>query len=187
LKGLEFSEKTAQIGWAAVAADSLGGTYSDMGDHKMAEKYYGKAISFLEQSRLLPSYIMLSKTAIARSRALNNERVSDLSDLLQFYNENKVKIGEGLMARYIAEILLNIDDQHMSEAEDWIKRAVEADKRNGMMLHLGKDYALFGALENRKGDKSKAKENLAKAIEIYKECGADGWVRKAEEKLAALS
>ena len=31
------------------------------------------------------------------------------------------------------------------------------------------------------------KENLGKAIETYKECGADGWVEKAEKDLALLS
>jgi hypothetical protein len=41
-------------------------------------------------------------------------------------------------------------------------------------------------LFKRKGDTSKAKENLSKAIEIYKECGADGWVTKAEEALAKI-
>jgi class 3 adenylate cyclase/tetratricopeptide (TPR) repeat protein/ribosomal protein L40E len=187
LKGLEFSEKTAQIGWASVAAYSLGETYSDMGEHKKAEQYYTKTISFLEQSRLLPSYINQIRVSIARSRALNNEQVSGLSDLFECYNENKLKTHEGWMARYIAEILLNIDDQHMPEAEDWINKAIEADKRNSMMFNLGKDYALYADMCNRKGDQSKAKENLNKAIEIYKECGADGWVKKAEEELAALS
>jgi hypothetical protein len=28
-----------------------------------------------------------------------------------------------------------------------------------------------------RGDQSKAKEKLGKAIDILKECGADGWVR----------
>jgi len=48
---------------------------------------------------------------------------------------------------------------------------------------------LFEKLQffNRKGDQPKAKENLSKAIEILKECGADGWIKKAEEELAALS
>jgi hypothetical protein len=39
----------------------------------------------------------------------------------------------------------------------------------------------------RKGDQSKAKENLNQAIEIFKECGTDGWVDKYEKELAALS
>ena len=33
----------------------------------------------------------------------------------------------------------------------------------------------------------KAKENLSKAIEIFKDCGADGWVDKYEKELATLS
>ncbi|MBC8462297.1 MAG: hypothetical protein H8D67_30375 [Deltaproteobacteria bacterium] len=40
------------------------------------------------------------------------------------------------MPRYIGEILLNIDDQHVSEAEEWIKKAIEADIRNDMRWHL---------------------------------------------------
>jgi hypothetical protein len=35
-------------------------------------------------------------------------------------------------------------------------------------------------------DQSKAKEALNKAIEIFKKCGADGWVKKNEKELAAL-
>jgi len=38
----------------------------------------------------------------------------------------------------------------------------------------------------RKGDQSKAKENLNKAIEIFKKCGADGWVEKYDKELALL-
>ena len=38
----------------------------------------------------------------------------------------------------------------------------------------------------RKGDQSGAKEKLTKAVEIFKECGADGWVEKYEKELEAL-
>ena len=39
---------------------------------------------------------------------------------------------------------------------------------------------------NEKAIETKAKEQLGRAIDIYKECGADGWVTKAEEELARL-
>jgi hypothetical protein len=55
-----------------------------------------------------------------------------------------------------------------------------------MMFNLGRDYALYAEFFKRKGDRSKTRENLGKAIEILKECGADGWVEKAEKELAAL-
>ncbi len=75
--------------------------------------------------------------------------------------------------KYIGEILLNIDDQHISKAEHWILKAIEADQRNRMMFHLGKDYALYAELFKRKGDRVRAQDNLGKAIEILKECGAE--------------
>jgi tetratricopeptide (TPR) repeat protein len=117
---------------------------------------------------------------------MNNERDIKLAELFKCHEDNRYEILEGWMSRYIGEILLNIDDKHISEAEDWVKKAIEADKRNGMMFHLGQDYAAYAELFTRKGDTPKAKENLSKAIEVYKECGADGWVTRAEEALAKL-
>jgi len=90
------------------------------------------------------------------------------------------------MQRYIVEILLNIDDHHMNETENWIKKAIESDEKNGTRFNLGRDYALYAELFKRKGNQSKAKENLNKAIEIMKECGADGWVEKYEKEMATL-
>ena len=49
------------------------------------------------------------------------------------------------------------------------------------MWQLGMDFALYADLFKRKGDKSKAKEKLARGIDILKECGADGWVDKYED------
>jgi heme/copper-type cytochrome/quinol oxidase subunit 3 len=80
----------------------------------------------------------------------------------------------------------NIDDQHLSEAENWIKRAIETNQKYGMMWYLGQDYALFADLFKRKGDLPKGRENLNKAIETFKECGADGWMEKYEKELNTL-
>jgi len=55
-----------------------------------------------------------------------------------------------------------------------------------MMFHVGNDYALYADLFKRKGDRLKAQETLGKAIDLFKECGADGWVEKYEKELAAL-
>ena len=55
-----------------------------------------------------------------------------------------------------------------------------------MIWHLARNYALYAELLKRKGDLTKAKENLTKAIKIFKECGADGWVEKYEKELAEL-
>jgi tetratricopeptide (TPR) repeat protein len=97
-----------------------------------------------------------------------------------------MKIIDGLIMRCIGEIRLNIDDQNFSFAERDLEKAIEIDNRNGMMFHLGSDYALYAELFKRKGDISKAENHLGKAIEILKECGADGWVEKYEKELAEL-
>ena len=117
---------------------------------------------------------------------LSEDRKINQVDLFELYENIKIKICEGWVARDIGEILLNMDDQHISEAEDWIHKAIEADGRNGMKWHLGRDYALYAELLKRKGEQLNAKENLNKAIEILKECGAVGWVEKYEKELATI-
>jgi len=49
-----------------------------------------------------------------------------------------------------------------------------------------RNYALYAEMFKRKGDHPKAKEHLIKAIEILKECGADGWAEKYGKELAPL-
>jgi hypothetical protein len=39
---------------------------------------------------------------------------------------------------------------------------MEADENNGMLFHLGQDYALYAQLFKRKGDLLKARENLVR-------------------------
>ncbi len=51
-----------------------------------------------------------------------------------------------------------------------------------MMFHLGRNYVPQAEPFKRKADLPKAKKNLIKAIEIFKDCGADGWVTKAQRR-----
>ena len=74
----------------------------------------------------------------------------------------------------------------LPEAEDWIKKALESDERNGMKWYLAMDYGTYAEIYQRKGDTAKARENLSMAIEILKECGADGWVERFAKELATL-
>ena len=82
---------------------------------------------------------------------------------------------------------MNIDNQHLIDAEHLVEKAIDADRKNGMRFHLAKDYVLYSELFKQKNDRSKAREMLGRAIEIFKECTADGWVEKYEKELATLS
>jgi class 3 adenylate cyclase/tetratricopeptide (TPR) repeat protein len=187
LKAAEFCEKINYHVWNFCARFNLGEVYFELRDFQKSKEHYEKGSFVLDKIRCLPSWSNLGKVGLTRSKVLNKEKDVDLELLFTHSQNNKVKILEGWFLRYIGDILLNIDDQHISESEHWIQKAIEADQMNRMMFHLGKDYALYAELFKRKGDRLKAQENLGKAIEILKECGADGWVEKYEKELAKIS
>jgi tetratricopeptide (TPR) repeat protein len=187
LKGLEFCEKINLPGTGETALFFLGETYFEMGDFLRSKEHYEKASWGFENNRIFPSMANLGRVSSARSKVMNKERDVDLESLYAYSQNNKIRAHEGWIQRYIGEILLNIDNQRVSDAEHWIQKAIEADQRNRMMFHLGIDYALYAELFKQKSDRLKAQENLSRAIEILKECGADGWVEKYEKELAKLS
>jgi class 3 adenylate cyclase/tetratricopeptide (TPR) repeat protein len=187
LKGLEFCERINYPVVAGFAQFHIGETYFEMGDFSKSKEHYEKMSWVLDYNRLVPSQANAGKVGLVRSKVLNKEKDVNLESLYAHSLNNKMKVLEGWIQGYIGEILLNIDDKHMSEAENWIQKAIEANQKNRTMFRLGRDYALYADLFKRKGDKLKAQENLGKAIEILKECGADGWVEKYEKELAKLS
>jgi tetratricopeptide (TPR) repeat protein len=186
---LKWGDRCERINYLfgqATAQFCLGETYFEMGNFDQSKHHYNKTIQTIEQSRFLPSWMNLSRIGLERAKVMNGDRDIDLETLYRYVNENKIKFYEGLMARYVSEVLFNIDDQKTHKAKEWIRKAIQADEKNGMMWHLGRDYAFYGGIYTTNGDYVKGKENLAKAIEILKECGADGWVEKYEKKLATL-
>ncbi len=187
LKAVDFLQKSNLLAFAGIANTYLSAIYLDMGEYETSPKFSERAISLYQHSSLGSSHIILNKISIAMAKVMNNEKDINLNEIFKWYEDIKNKWVEGVVPNIIGEILLNIDDQHISEAEDWIKRSIETNQKCGMMWNLARDYALYAELFKRKGDLPKAKENLGKAIKIFKECGADGWVEKYEKELALFS
>ncbi|MDH3574912.1 MAG: AAA family ATPase [Desulfobacteraceae bacterium] len=183
LKGADFCKKINLLQWNGIAQFNLGEIFFDIGEYKKSDEHYGKAVWLFGQNRSSPSTANLAKLGLVRTKVKKAEKDVNLESIYGNEYESNYKIHEGWKARYLSEILLHINDQHLFYSEEWIKKAIEADNRNGMMFHLGKNYALYSDLFKRKGDLSRARENLTKAIEIFKECGADGWVEKYEKEL----
>ena len=187
LKGFKFSERVNNVMWSSCAQYSLGDAYFDMGEFQKSQNHYNEAASILDQNNNVPSFSNICKIGSARAKIMNTEKDVSLELVYGYHDKNRLKFYDGSMARYIGEILLNIDDQHVSKAEEWINKAIKADKKNDTRWHLGRDYALYAELFKRKGDQPKVKEKLGKAIEIFRECCADGWVKKYEKELASVS
>ncbi len=106
--------------------------------------------------------------------------------MINAHEKCKIVMSESLESRCIGEIFLNIDNQHMSEAEAWIKRSIDFDTKHAMPWYLGKDYTLYADWFKKKGDIQGAKEQLTKAIDFFRECDADGWVTRTEKDLASI-
>jgi tetratricopeptide (TPR) repeat protein len=185
LKGIDLSEKIKLSYLAYIANEFLADIYFVMREYEAAQKHRQNAIDIMQDDPTGPSRINYSKLALLRANLMMNTNI-DRESMYPLYNEIKFQVWKSRAQRYIGEILLVLDDSFLSEAEDWIKKAIESDKRNGMMFYLARDYVLYSELFKRKEDFPKVKEKLTKAIDIFKECGADGWVEKYEKELASL-
>ena len=186
LKSVDFCERINLIIWHALDHNQLGEAYFCMGEYQKSKDHYNKAISILEHGKFSPSYINLNKIGLARAKVMNNERDIDIKLLAGYASENKLKVNDGWIQRNIGKILLNFNEQQVPDAEDWIKKAIKSHTSNGMQWHMGRDYGLYAEISRRKGNRTKTKENLNKAIDVLYECGADGWAQKYEKELAAL-
>jgi tetratricopeptide (TPR) repeat protein len=185
LKAVDFSETINQLAVAMASNFILGETYRAMGNYKNSQQHYERSISHCRHG--YPSWDIANKIAIELSQVINKDKNKKLNRIFKWHEDIKIKWIEGLASNYIGAMLLNIDEAYISEAEDWINEAIETNQKYGMRWNLAQDYALYAELYKRKGDRSKAKENLSKAIDIFTECGADGWVDKYEKELASVS
>jgi tetratricopeptide (TPR) repeat protein len=187
LKGAELNEKISFFMCTAATHLYLGNTYFEILDYQEAENHYGETVRIFEKSKCHPSMNNLAKLQLALTRMIKNGTDIDLGPYYKFAASNKLKVNDGCVRRHIGEILLNMNDQQISDAQYWIEEAIDIDSKNGTRWDLGKDYVAYGRFFKRNGRQQKAKENLSKAIEIFAECGADGWVDKTEKELALIS
>ncbi|CAB5163662.1 Adenylate cyclase (EC / Guanylate cyclase (EC [Olavius algarvensis associated proteobacterium Delta 3] len=164
--------------------------------HRLIERVAGfpeedlqATLGVLKHSELLIERGVYPQSTYVFRHALTREddkRAVDLESLYRYYEDNQVLFNAGLMPMYIGDILMDIDDQHLDEAEGWIQKAIDTDRQNGLTLHLGKHYALYAELQIRKGDRQVAKDHLGKAIDVFKECGAQGRVESLSRRFHDL-
>ncbi|MBU0545203.1 MAG: AAA family ATPase [Proteobacteria bacterium] len=180
-------EKVAPIGWHVCNYGIWGSMHLDLREYNDAVNCYSKIIPIMENGSYLPSIISWFQSCLMRAKVLRHDRDIEVSELFTCYQNYKITWGKGWTARNIGDILLNMDEDHLSDADAWFQKAIEADTKNGFRWHLATDHACYADWFKKKGDMPGAKEQLTKASDIFRECGADGWVTRTERELTAIS
>ena len=189
LEAQAYHEKTFQPSWGAYATGSLGRTYHDMGNYDKAKKYQRQCIAIFEDARFFPSWLNCYKLLVKNNKILNGEYDIDthkLDELIRHHEKNRLAMSKSEESRCIGEIFLHIDDHHMPEAETWIRRSIDFDTKHAVPWNVAKDHALYADWFKKKGDIQGTKEQLTKAIDLFRECAAEGWVTRTEKTLAEL-
>jgi tetratricopeptide (TPR) repeat protein len=161
--------------------------YFDLRRYDKSIEAYQKAFSFLEKGRFGPSWLTLTKVAIARARVARGDSEISLNEVLKYYGQNKNRAFAGWIAQYTAETLFHLGDPFTSQAQSWAEKAIELDRQNGTRLLLGRDYLLSARIWSRTGNSSKAREDLVQAIEIFGECGAAAYLERASQELTLFT
>ena len=187
LKAIDACEKTSLFSWGSWAAIILGMIYCEKGDFEKAIKYFNTSPRFLQKGNFTPSFMAIPLLNVARIKAIQNEKNIDFETLYNLSKNNKIKFLDGWISRLMGEIIMNMDNKDQSKAENWIKKAMAIDKKRGLSWQLAMDYTLYSDFFKKSGDLPKARANLSKAIDFFKECHANGWVDKNGKKLAKLS
>jgi class 3 adenylate cyclase/tetratricopeptide (TPR) repeat protein len=180
-------EKSAPISWIGWAYAYWGCIYIDLREYDDAVNCYKKAISILENDSFSPSMMKYFQSCLIRAKVLRHDQDIKVNELFACYENYNFTWCKGWTARNIGDVLLHMDNDHLSDAEAWFQKAIEADTKNGMKWQLATDHALYADWFKKKGDILKAKEQLTKAIDLFRECGADGWVTRTERELVSLS
>jgi len=154
-------------------------------EYRKSQDCYKQIRRLLPQGGM-PSLARLADLGMAKCGVMLGKRDVELASLRTVAERNRIRLLESWICRSLGEIFLNLGGNQVDEAEQWVRKSIEVDARNGMRLSLAKNYGLYGKFFKQQGDKSRAREELGKAIEILKECGADGLLMKYEEEMANL-
>jgi class 3 adenylate cyclase/tetratricopeptide (TPR) repeat protein len=183
---IETARKTDAVGEQLFGFIILGVLYIETSRYQEARECCARLLAVYDRGKIWPSGARLAqilKVAAGIRGNLNPE----ISPVLSFdLQEIRIKFLQGIAAQAMGEIYLFIDDFHFDEAEIWIKKCIDTNEQNRMPWDLARAYAFYAEFYKKKADPTKAKENLGKAIELMRGCGADGWVKRYEEKLGEL-
>ncbi len=186
LEAIELQSNAGNLFWRTFGQFWFGELCFICGDTDRAQHHYNQARIIIEQKKVIPSWAILNQVKVLQCKAVRNKKDIQLEPLFESAKQNKIQVNDGIIANSIADILMNLDSPYYAESEKWLNKAIKINNRHGNKWRLAGDYALYAILYKNKGNQFKAKEKFQKAISLYGECGADGWVEKYKLELAAV-
>jgi class 3 adenylate cyclase/tetratricopeptide (TPR) repeat protein len=190
LEEIVYHDKLAVAAQGAWAAAHLGWLYSDTGSYDKAQKYHQLGAKILGDAMFFPSWINCSNLLVELNRILGGETDIDLhhlDEMINAHGKNRLALCRWMEMHCIGKIFLHLDDLHMAEAETLIRSSIDFAAEHSVPWYLGKGHALYADWFKKKGDMRGAREQLSKAIDCFRECGADGWMTRTEIDLATIS
>ena len=175
--------KTKAMAWGPWTYYWLGELCFNSRNYEKAHSHYKKAINILEPELGRNSWVILYYLSSIRAASMYKNVEHRLNTVIEYPKKSRVKLFSGMIANQICSILMNSSTNHLDEAEEWINKAIKTDESIGNKWQLACNYALYADLLNRKGNDVHRQKKLTRAIEIFQECGATGWVEKYAQEL----
>ncbi|MFC1886870.1 AAA family ATPase, partial [Thermodesulfobacteriota bacterium] len=100
-KGIAICERINSSIIGSFANFVLGETLFDKKKYQKSQDHHSKAIILLESCNVQPYKIGSKKIALSRAQLMNNEKDIDIESLLVYVAQNKMKLYDGMLARFI--------------------------------------------------------------------------------------
>jgi len=139
LKSVEFCEKSGSFFYGAFATAYLSWIYFELENYQKALHFLNEGVLLLERSGAFSEFSFIIKSLLAATRLLNGHKDIDLNELLEFYERTNTKQIKIAIAYNIGIILINIDDQHVIETEDWFLQMILACETSTRSRRMGGD------------------------------------------------
>ncbi len=186
INAINLCQSSSLFNFQSYAIYCLGVVYIDTGRYELARRCFQDAQQLLKSHEYAPSVRLCCKTAeVLVELYLGNDRF-DLRKVMHHHHEMKIAVFQRFASRHIGEMFLKIKNQQIHDPDDWFKQAIEIDRHYKLKWFLGHDYAQYAKFLKSRNSLPQAREKMNIAIDILKECGADGWVERYEKELAEI-
>jgi class 3 adenylate cyclase/tetratricopeptide (TPR) repeat protein len=200
--------KRSDIKWAMGNAHAILGQVALKIDPNQAAHHFEQSIANFQKINYSPSFIEFLRSILMLTRGNLRQGVKIAEDLTKVFLENgsiwnyvtveymlgniylQIVLGAGpktftFLAKNIA-FLIKSFPRASEKAEYHLNKAIETAKEIGAKLILGQAYLDIGLLHKTKKRSDQAKECISKAIQIFKQCKAEVYLKQANKALESL-